>query len=606
MTALSATLTIGAPLGHTAPATLVGHNLEVYQFTVGELMSNRLDNHRFLGPPQPATGIAPEWATSTNNYVGFACQLCAGDGVMGHDAQRIENINNQAQGAGILQPGRWVRAGETLEVVIWARTWGKPTRITVGVARSGPGTVPYASADITVAAASYRPYRVTLDMTHDDDDAVFFIWVAERGVIFIDQVWLQPAEGGLVRKDVRQALADFRIPDLRFPGGCVTTAYHWRYGTGEQHLRPALPDPVFKGVMRYDFGTDEYLALCRDLAIRPHFVVNIGSQVPGEAAEWAAYCAQWWRDQGLEPPVTVWQLGNEHYGSWERSYMTAEMFVEEVEAMVPGIREHYPNAIIMLLGQEQGTTPPWSTVRPPWRSVVLDRVGHLADLIAMQIYCICRTDLSGEEKHVKMLDEAAWLNRKVTDAVEDVQARGLDIGVGLSEWGFWTQGAHYQPRFNEPQDIQHGLFVATVLSHLIATAPVAQFSNYYHLLAGMGLFAVERDQVRRGLVADVFNLYRDVLPGQPRAIELDSPITIGDHPGIVASALDTEDGTHLILINRSMNASVDITLKGATAVRGHYRAGDHPHDTEGTSAELTIHNNSIHLPPLSVAQVACN
>ena len=136
------------------------------------------------------------------------------------------------------------------------------------------------------------------------------------------------------------ALERLRPPVIRFPGGCLSTNYHWQLGTGPVHLRPAVYDPVFKlnGAI-YDFGIEEYLALCRQLDIRPHITVNVGSGPPDEAWECAAYCADVLRRDDGSLPAMYFQIGNENYGTWETSYMTGPMYVEVLRDFVPKLHE---------------------------------------------------------------------------------------------------------------------------------------------------------------------------------------------------------------------------------------------------------------------------
>lgn len=599
-----ARIDIGEPTGRHIPATILGHNLELYQHTTRDLSSNRLENHRFLGPPNPQTGIAPRWAPPTSNFSGILYDLCPGDGVMGSWAQRIENTSG-AKGVGILQPGRWVRRGETLEVVLWARALHRPTTVRVGLRRASVWAKPDADAEILITSARWKRYRAELEVPRDDDNACFFIFLEEKGVIFLDHVRLARQGEGIVRSDVREALGRFRIPSLRFPGGCVTTAYHWKYGTGSHVDRPALPDPVFKGSLSYEFGTDEYLAFCRDYDVRPHICVNLGTDMPGETAEWAAYCADWYSGQGQEPPVMYWQIGNEQYGIWERSHMTPPMYVEAVREIAPAIRGACPTARIIALGQELGSSPPEGGERPRWRDSVIEGLAGIVDALALQIYCIVPPGGEQLERHHQVLDEIRWLGTQIEHAVRDVEKTGHDLKVGMSEWNLWTEASHFAESFAEPMDIQHGVFTASVFHHFMRLAPRFEFANYYHLIAGMGLFSVERDEVHRSLVAEVFQLYRNALPAERLELAVDSTRITGEHPALAAAAVHDQDETYVFLINRHAEEAIRVEITGGTAGDGRLIYGQSPGDTEGRMEPITASSrNELELPPLSIARLA--
>ncbi len=204
---------------------------------------------------------------------------------------------------------------------------------------------------------------------------MFFITVQGQGIVWLDQVHLLPEGEPVVRRELTDAWRALRIPVLRFPGGCISTNYHWGHGTGPRHLRPTLPDPVFKWETNYEFGTDEYLALCLEQGIQPQISVNVGSGTPDEARDWAAYCAAWYARQGAEPPEIYWQIGNEHWGAWELGNMSGEMYAEALREYVPAIRAAYPRARIVALGPEQGEVFD-PDQRLPWREPVL---AHAAD-----------------------------------------------------------------------------------------------------------------------------------------------------------------------------------------------------------------------------------
>ena len=251
-----------------------------------------------------------------------------------------------------------------------------PVTLRAGLRPLDAGKPEYCSAQLSVCKPYWHELTATFDITTDDDEAVFFLNLPEVGMVWIDQIHLRPAGMGDVRTDVLAAFDTLDIPVLRFPGGCISTSYHWKKGTGPRHLRPEEHDPVFKFSLHYDFGTDEYLEYCFSRGITPQITVNVGTGTPAEAAEWAAYVAQWYRDHGVEPPLAYWQIGNEHYGAWEIGSMSGEEYVEVLRDFVPGIKAHYPNARIIALGVEDGELM-MQGQRAPWRAPVLEKAADL-------------------------------------------------------------------------------------------------------------------------------------------------------------------------------------------------------------------------------------
>jgi alpha-L-arabinofuranosidase len=598
----AAIVTITGNNGPIAPATLLGHNLELFADTTRHLQTDRLDNPKFAGPADWQTGIAREWRSPNSNFMGISYQLVPGEGILGSDAQMLETTGNRAN-KGLIQPNRWIRQGERLRVTLWARTVHAPATVHVGLRPSSVWSEPYCTATFTITSACWQEYTAVLVAPCDDDAASFYVFLDEPGKVFLDQVHLRPDGAGVIREDLLQVLGDFHIPVLRFPGGCLTTCYHWQFGTGPHERRPVLPDPVFKREMNYEFGTDEYLAFCTRFGIIPQLTVNIGTGTPDEAAEWAAYCADWYRTNGLEPPLIYWQLGNEHYGHWERSHMTGAMYADVIRALAPGIKAAYPQARIAALGQEWADE--LNQARQPWRAPVLDGAGDLIDLLVLQIYTILPPNPDAEAQHRRVFREATHAAKLLTAAVRDVQARGLGTRIGLSEWNLWTQASHFAPQgFVEPMDIQHGLFIAVMLHHYARLAPVMELANFYHIIAGMGVFQVERDCIRATHVADVFRLYRPAFPGAVLPLAVTPTADLADLDGVDGLALAGENDRWLFLLNKHPREAAVVTLVGIDSpTEIVILAGDDPL-AETAHRQLPVYtDNKLSLPPLSITRV---
>lgn len=593
--------TDGSVRGH-APTTLLGQNLEVAGNTAPGLLSDRLTNPKFQGPANPLTGIAPGWQPGpNNNYAGLRFELTHGMSLSGEESQLIHNYAGRSSG-GLVQIGRWLRAGERLRVSLWARAQHHPVTLRVGL-RPLPARAPlYDSATVEVTATYWKPYQVELVSPQDDTEAVFFCYVEGEGMVWLDQIHLRPADEPLLREDILRDIRSLRVPVLRFPGGCISTNYHWRYGTGPQHLRPALRDPVFKWVMNYDFGTDEYLTLCLEQGIMPQISVNIGSGTPEEAGAWAAYCADWYRGRGLEPPPMYWQMGNEHYGAWELGNMSGEMYAQALREFVPAVKAAYPAARIIALGPETGEISP-AKERLPWRQPVLDQAGDLIDLIALQIYMVgwAEDKAQGLVQALQGADKAAVT---LQEAIDDCEAHGGGVRVALTEWNLWEQASHYDGKgFLEPYDVTHGLFVAAMLHHFVRLTPGLELANFYHLVNPMGIFISEGPEVKQTALAAIFRLYRPAFPGDILPVTVDATAPEGDVPAVDAICLQTAEATWLFVANRGASEAATVTCEGLTlAGEAAALVGDRP-DGDFRPAAIPVQEGAITLPPLCLARL---
>jgi len=147
------------------------------------------------------------------------------------------------------------------------------------------------------------------------------------------------------RKDVLDAMRAIHVPVIRWPGGCFVSAYHWVGGV----TNPRRPyyDKAWRVEESNEFGTDEYVALCRKIGAEPYICSNAGTGTAEETSDWVEYCnldhegpwAKLRRANGHEKPygVKYWSIGNENYGGWEMGAKTeAEWgrFVAETAKMM--------------------------------------------------------------------------------------------------------------------------------------------------------------------------------------------------------------------------------------------------------------------------------
>ena len=83
---------------------------------------------------------------------------------------------------------------------------------------------------------------------------------------------------GCLREEVVAALAELRVPNLRWPGGCFADGYHWRDGVGPPEQRRRTVNQHWGGdVESNSFGSHEFMALCEAVGAEPYVVGNLGS-----------------------------------------------------------------------------------------------------------------------------------------------------------------------------------------------------------------------------------------------------------------------------------------------------------------------------------------
>jgi alpha-N-arabinofuranosidase len=87
-----------------------------------------------------------------------------------------------------------------------------------------------------------------------------------------------------VWNDVMDLIKSLKPSILRFPGGCAADCYFWEDGIGPRDQRPSRENKHWGGIEQNQFGTDEYISLCKEIGSEPLICINFGSSTPEDAA----------------------------------------------------------------------------------------------------------------------------------------------------------------------------------------------------------------------------------------------------------------------------------------------------------------------------------
>ena len=131
--------------------------------------------------------------------------------------------------------------------------------------------------------------------------------------------------GGKLLEEAVELIRRINPPVIRWPGGCFADDYHWRDGIGPAGQRPRRVNMHWGQVVESnEFGTHEFIALCRAVGAQPYLCGNVGSGTPAELRQWVEYCnypgGSTLSDErianGAAEPfgVKYWGVGNESWG----------------------------------------------------------------------------------------------------------------------------------------------------------------------------------------------------------------------------------------------------------------------------------------------------
>src|SRR5688500_2742056 len=168
-----------------------------------------------------------------------------------------------------------------------------------------------------------------------------------------------------LRSDVLAALREQRYTVIRYPGGNFVSGYRWRDGVGPREHRPRRRELAWKQIETNEFGTDEFIAFCRDLNAAPMLAVNLGTGSIADAGDLVEYCnapvgtelADLRASNGHPRPygVKYWCLGNEMDGPWQIGGLDAVDYARKAREAAKIMRWHDDSIQTVICG----SSGPW-------------------------------------------------------------------------------------------------------------------------------------------------------------------------------------------------------------------------------------------------------
>jgi len=586
---------IGGSYGR-ASAKVLSNSLDAYEKAVSAMLSDRLRNPKVSGPADPQTGLVPEWEPGNRCMAGYSCQLVPGMYLSGREAQLL-HCYAEGHRAFITQHGVQVRAGEEFEVEMWARAQHRPVTVKVSLTLAGQQPSPESSGEMVFDLAHWHRRTCIIKTPGTGGSATFGIAAVGESRLVIDQVHPRPVGAPNVSPALLESFDHFPCASLRFPGGCQTCTCHWEHGIGPVHRRPVDDDPVFKYKIHCDFGTDEFLDLCAARGIMPFLTLNTPTATPEDAAAWAAYVRNYYASRGLAIPAAYFMFGNENMATHEIGHMTPEMYVAQLREFVPPVRQAYPEAKMLAMG-ECDCSGLRKEHAGPWRSVVIEQAADLFDVLAVTRYSFAY-DRPFDICLQRVAETVREKERNLQRQVQTIRDAGLNRTIAIAEWNYWTRAGHNDHAgFYEPNDIRHCLYAAAYTNAFCRLGEMHESAHYYGLVNTMGMIHLHDGLVRYSDVVKVFNLLRPALPGEVVRLEVSAPT-------VDANFIRADNTTHGFLVNFSPHESAEVSLENLDNITA----------ATGIKAEAILQpvtefvaefaGTNVTLPPASLVRVTC-
>ena len=379
-------------------------------------------------------------------------------------------------------------------------------------------------------------------------------FVEHLGGVVYDGIWV--GEGSRVPNvgGIRRALVEhmLRIKPgvVRWPGGCFADMYDWRDGVGPRDKRPrrtnfwrdatgarasAAYGQLDAGPQKYEpnwFGTNEFMAFCRQIGTRPYFAANVRSLPAQRFQEWVEYCnapagTTTWADTraagGDREPYRVefWGVGNESWGCGGR--LTPEEYSQEFRRFIAYVPRYGVDLKFIAAGPNGGDIA-WT--RRFFTNMVEKGFNQLNSLWGWGLHYYAGTtgqghpleyttdewyELIARADRIGTLIEQHWAVMGEADPQHRVK-------IALDEWGAWHNQHASLPAgylFGYPGTLRDALVAALSLDTFnrhadkVAMANVAQLVNTIH-----SLFIAYEDKFVATPNFHVFEMYAPHQGGQ--------------------------------------------------------------------------------------------
>lgn len=445
------------------------------------------------------------------------------------------------------------------------------------------------------------------------------------------------------RQDVIQAMKELKLSVVRWPGGCFASGYHWQDGVGRQ--RTGVEDPVWGVTDPNTFGTDEFIAWCRDVGCEPYICTNAGNGTPEEMRAWVEYCnglegdhARLRRESGRERPfgVRFWSIGNENWGGHEIGSKTPAEWG-------PLVRQ---SAELMRAADSEITLIAAATPNRAWTLPLLATAGNDLDYVAVHQYWLpCwQKNVTPDYLSCMMLcDGPEQTIRRVIEVLEEAGYRGR-IKIAFDEWnlrGWHHPGFPRKTPVTAEDEQAHdfiarrelnadasqytmadALFAASFLNACLRHADDVGMANIAPIVNTRGPLYVHPRGVVRRTTFHALAMYANDLQPLVGQLEIEAGMLVQRHRFVpvldaIATTDEGRDDWSIALINRHPTDELtccvrmdDTPISGsfsATVLAGDspdaYNDVEHPNRVTREDRQMVFDQGCVRLPPHSLTVV---
>jgi alpha-L-arabinofuranosidase len=381
------------------------------------------------------------------------------------------------------------------------------------------------------------------------------------------------------RKDVMDEVRQMGVPIIRYPGGNFVSGYNWLDGVGPKQDRPRVLDKAWNSLNTNQFGTNEFMAWCKDVGTEPLMGLNLGTGTPEQAAALVEYCnvekgTRWSdlrRKHGVAQPYNVkhWCLGNEMDGPWQIGHVTATEYGLKAQDAARQMRYVDPSLQLIACGSSGPGMPTYLE----WDREVLEQCYDYVDALSLHRYVGNTAEETGSDsaKYMAMnlsMEKQIKETLAVCDLVQGHKRSPKRLWLSFDEWNVWYRarsgdamtghGTEAPHLLEEIYNLEDALLVGGILNSLIRNADRVKLACLAQLVNVIAPIMTNANGMFRQTIYYPYSWALQYARGSVLNLLVESPAYevsgMGQVPYLdVAGTVSTEDGkVSLLIFNRDL------------------------------------------------------
>ena len=548
---------------------IFSHNLEHTRAAVCDgLSAQMLHNRKFAGKPSRNRGVAAHWdgigaKVFFDQSSPYTKHICL-EGMHRWNelnSQRIQNLVD-GQTAGLAQHGIAIRKACVYELRTVTRV-SVPVSLKVELV-SRDGSRCYASCLLSLnPSEDWVTDSFQMKPDASDSDACIRYTFTQRAELVIGALSMMPQDNfhGM-RPDVVANLKAIGPRMIRWPGGNFAGEYRWKDCLLPVDQRGPLQaateiesQPYNDGYDYHEIGTDDFIALCREVGAEPWLTINAAWNTPEESAQWVEYCnggtdTEYGRlraEGGHPEPYNVkyWSLGNEMGYSHMEGPATAEAYAEMARSHAEAMLSVSPDLKLF----SSGPYP-----NEDWVEHSAAALSDVAPYVSLHRYHGSShkytTPDDIEDTYSQIVSGAEHFSGQARLMREMLDKSGKDMLISFDEWNQWYS-------WYRPSSVIEGIFCARMLHFALNESNSLKMPVMsYFQPVGEGAILITPTESRLTANGQIFNLMK---------VHQDAMVCHVDDNDDFSTAASVKEG---ILTITLVNASYDTPRDFSFALMG--------------------------------------